>query len=82
MTIELFDKNTVDSHAGDEPYNQFYQLMLSSMSDFSVYFDDFHKVIFRLNKKRNLLKGIITRCNVLLTCAILPGELPERLHVE
>ncbi len=60
MTIELFDKNIVDSNAGDEPYNQFYQLMLSSMSDFSVYFDDFHKVIFRLNKKRNLLKGIIT----------------------
>ena len=30
----------------------------------------------------SLLKGIITRCNVLLTCAILPGELPERLHVE
>lgn len=58
--IELFDKNIVDSNAGDELYNQFYQLMLSSMSDFSVYFDDFHKVIFRLNKKRNLLKGIIT----------------------
>ena len=58
--IELFDKNIVDSNAGDELYNQFYQLMLSSMSDFSVYFDDFHKVIFQLNKKRNLLKGIIT----------------------
>lgn len=58
--IELFDKNIVDSNSGDELYNQFYQLMLSSMSDFSVYFDDFHKVIFRLNKKRNLLKGIIT----------------------
>ncbi|MEG3266745.1 hypothetical protein [Streptococcus suis] len=58
--IELFDKTIVDSCEGDERYNQFYQQMLSSMSSFAVYFDDFHKVIFRLNKKRNLLKGIIT----------------------
>ncbi|NQQ33957.1 hypothetical protein HO875_10575 [Streptococcus suis] len=58
--IELFDKTIVDSCEGDERYNQFYQQMLSSMSDFAVYFEDFHKVIFRLNKKRNLLKGIIT----------------------
>ncbi|HEM3442215.1 TPA: hypothetical protein U1B14_002271 [Streptococcus suis] len=58
--IESFDKVMVDSDERDERYNRFYQQMLSSMSDFAVYFDDFHKVIFRLNKKRNLLKGIIT----------------------
>lgn len=58
--IESFDKVMVDSDERDERYNRFYQQMLSSMSDFAVYFEDFHKVIFRLNKKRNLLKGIIT----------------------
>ncbi|HEM3530528.1 TPA: hypothetical protein U1B40_000874 [Streptococcus suis] len=58
--IESFDKVMVDSDERDERYNRFYQQMLSSMSDFAVYFDDFHKVIFRLNKKRNLSKGIIT----------------------
>lgn len=34
--------------------------MLSSVADFAAYFDDFHEIIFRLNKKRNLLKGVIT----------------------
>lgn len=58
--IELFDKTMIFSPDADEQYSKFYSKMLSSMADFAAYFDDLHKVIFRLNKKRNYLKGIIT----------------------
>lgn len=43
-----------------EDYVEFYYKILSSMADFSVYFGDFHEVIFDLNKKKRYKEGEIT----------------------
>ena len=43
-----------------EDYVEFYYKILSSMSAFSIYFDDFHEVIFDLNKKKRYKEGEIT----------------------
>ena len=58
--VELFEKAIILEDNAEEQYSQFYQQMLSSMASFATYFDDFHKVLFRLNKKRNLIKEVIT----------------------
>ena len=58
LGINQFDnKNLLEQY---ENYAEFYYNILSSMSAFSIYFDDFHEVIFDLNKKKRYKEGEIT----------------------
>lgn len=58
LGINQFDnKNLLEQY---ENYVEFYYNILSSMSAFSIYFDDFHEVIFDLNKKKRYKEGEIT----------------------
>ena len=52
--------NNKDLLNQQEDYVEFYYKILSSMAAFSVYFDDFHEVIFDLNKKKRYKEGEIT----------------------
>ena len=57
MCSSDLNKNLLEQY---ENYAEFYYNILSSMSAFSIYFDDFHEVIFDLNKKKRYKEGEIT----------------------
>lgn len=59
--ISAFKEEIINQSIADEQYSQFYYELLSSMANFSSYFEDLHEIIFDLNKRRSFKMGEITK---------------------
>lgn len=61
--MELFQElnNSVITDTNQEQYAEVYYNLLSGLSEISVYFDDFHRIVFNLNHKRRYRLGEISK---------------------